>query len=63
MPKVTLRRDTWKVGAGITVRDAIRKAGQQPESVLALLNGQLVHEEAILEEGDALKLIAVITGG
>lgn len=63
MPIVRLRKEEWEVPAGITVRDVILKAGQRPEAMLAMINGQLVNEETIIEEEDRVKLIAVISGG
>ena len=63
MPIVRLRKEEWEVPAGITVRDAIIKGGQNPEAMLALLDGKLVNEETILEADNRLKLVAVISGG
>jgi sulfur carrier protein ThiS len=61
--KVIYRDKTWELRGGMTVRDAIRKVGLDPEAVLALRNGVLVNEETILEEDDELKLVAVVSGG
>ena len=63
MPIVRLRKEEWEVPAGITVRDAMLKAGQDPQAVLALLDDKLVNEETILKAGDRLRLVAVISGG
>mgnify|MGYP000577911907 FL=1 len=61
--KVIYRDKTWELRGGMTVRDAIRKVGLDPEAVLALRNGVLVNEETILNEDDELKLVAVVSGG
>lgn len=63
MPIVRLRKQEWEVPAGITVRDAMLKTGQDPQAVLALLDDKLVNEETILKTGDRLRLVAVISGG
>jgi sulfur carrier protein ThiS len=34
-----------------------------PESVIAVKNGQLILEDEILQDGDVVKLVAVISGG
>jgi len=47
----------------MTVRDAIRKVGLDPDAVLALRDGVLINEETILDEGDVVKLVAVVSGG
>ncbi len=61
--KLVLRRKEYEVPAGITVRKAIEHAGLNPESVLPTRDGELVTEDTILKEGDAIKLVAVISGG
>jgi len=63
MVKVTYRDKSWDVKAGSTVRHVIEKAGINPESVLAVRDGKLVNEATLTEDGDVIKLIAVISGG
>ena len=63
MIKLTYRNKVWELPAGMTVRDAILKCGLNPEQVLALRNGKLIHEATILKEQDEVKLVAVISGG
>ena len=58
-----LRDKEYEVRSGMTLRDAMRKIGLQPESVLATRMGQMITEDEILTEGDVIKLIAVISGG
>lgn len=61
--KLIYRDQEWEVRPGMTVRDAILKVGLDPESVLAVRDGQLINEETIVREDDEIKLISVISGG
>ena len=63
MIKITYRNKQWDVSGGMTVRDAIIKCGLNPEQVLAIHNGKLINEATILQDGEEIKLIAVISGG
>jgi sulfur carrier protein ThiS len=63
MPKVVYRDKEWEVSTNITVRDAIKKGGLNPETVLATRDGKLITEDVNLQADDVLKLIAVISGG
>ncbi len=61
--KLIYRDKTWELRSGMTVRDAILKVGLDPEAVLALRDGMLIHEETILKDEDVIKLVAVVSGG
>ncbi len=61
--KLIYRNQTWELRGGMTVRDAIRKVGLDPDAVLALRDGVLINEETILAEDDVIKLVAVVSGG
>ena len=63
MVKIVHRGRTYKVKAGMTVRDTVRKIGLHPEAVLATRHGELIHRETILKEGETIELIAVLSGG
>jgi len=63
MVKVIYRDRTWEVKAGSTVRHVIEAADLNPESVLALRDGKLINEATLTEEGDTIKLVAVVSGG
>lgn len=63
MVTVTYRNNSWTVKAGSTVRHIIEKAGLNPESILAVRGGRLINEATLTEDGDQLKLVAVISGG
>jgi sulfur carrier protein ThiS len=58
-----LRDKTFEVRAGMTVRDALEKIGVVPESVLATRQGELLTDDEIIQEGDIIKLVSVISGG
>ncbi|MGD8465097.1 MAG: MoaD/ThiS family protein [Anaerolineae bacterium] len=63
MVKVIYREKTWEVKAGSTVRHVIEKAGLNPESILAVRNGKLVNDATLIQDGDTIKLVAVVSGG
>lgn len=65
MATVTIKyRDKeYEVNAGMTVRDAIKKVGLQPEAILAVSDGKLVTDDTILQAGMKIKLVAVVSGG
>ncbi len=61
--KVVLRDQEFEVKAGMTLRHALEKIGVNRETVLATRNGELITDDEILQGGDVIKLIAVISGG
>ena len=65
MDKVLLkyRNQQWELQAGMTARDAIKKAGLTPESVLIVIDGELQTDDVILKPGQQVKLVAVVSGG
>lgn len=63
MVKLIHRHREWEVKAGMTVRDAILKVGLNPEAVLAVRDGRLINEDTKIEDGDTIKLVAVVSGG
>ena len=63
MVTVTYRDKNWTVRAGSTVRHVIEKAGLNPESILVLRKGRLINDAILTEDGDELKLVAVVSGG
>ena len=60
---VLFRDKQWDLKGGMTARDAILKVGLDPEAVLVVRNGKLVDDSTILEDGDSVRLIAVVSGG
>jgi sulfur carrier protein ThiS len=63
MPKIIYRDKEWEAPINITVRDAIKKGGLNPETVLATRDGRLITEDVHLQPDDVIKLVAVISGG
>ncbi len=62
--KLIYRNKEYDLPTGMTVRDAIKKVGLQPETVLAVLDGKLLTDDTILRaEMKQVKLVAVISGG
>ena len=61
--KITLRDKEFEVKAGMTLRDALKKIEILPESVICTRDGELLTEDAILKDGETIKLISVISGG
>ena len=58
-----IRKKEYEVQAELTVHQAIRSIGLQPEAYLAMRDGEMIVETEVLHEGDIVKLIAVIAGG
>jgi sulfur carrier protein ThiS len=63
MVKVVYRDKTWEVKPGSTVRHIIEKAGLNPESILAVRGGKLINDATLTQDGDTIKLVAVVSGG
>lgn len=63
MVNVIYREKTWQVQAGSTVRHIIEKSGLNPESILAVRDGKLINDATLTQEGDTIKLVAVVSGG
>ena len=52
------------VEAGRTIRETLRALGMPPElAALVLVNDEQQDKEYVLQEGDVLKVMAVIGGG
>jgi sulfur carrier protein ThiS len=61
--QITYRDKTFDVKPNSTARDALKKIGIDPESVLVTVNGKLTTDDVVLREGDQVKLVAVVSGG
>ena len=61
--EIVYRDRKWELKGNITARDAIKKIGLNPEEVLVVVNGELKTDDAVLKDGDQVKLVAVISGG
>ena len=63
MVKIIYRDRTWEAKPGSTVRHLIEAAGLNPESILAVRDGKLINEATLTQDGDTIKLVAVVSGG
>ena len=63
MIKLKYRKQEWELEGKFTVRQAVEKVGLNPESVLAVRDGELITEDIRLQDGDEIRLVAVISGG
>ena len=63
MPKIIYRGREWEVPANISVRDAVQRAGLNPETVLAVRDGKLITHDTHLQVGDVIRLVATVAGG
>jgi sulfur carrier protein ThiS len=58
-----LRDKEYQVRPGMTVRSALEQIGVEPESVIPTRQGELITEDEILQDGERIRLVAVISGG
>jgi sulfur carrier protein ThiS len=63
MVKLLMRDKEFEIRPGMNLLAALQKVDILPESVIAVKNGQLILEDEILQDGDVVKLVAVISGG
>ncbi|MFZ5810097.1 MAG: MoaD/ThiS family protein [Chloroflexota bacterium] len=61
--KIILRGKEYEVKAGMTLRHALEKIGVNRETVLATRNGVLITDDEVLQAGETIRLVAVISGG
>jgi sulfur carrier protein ThiS len=61
--KLIFRDQEYEVKHGMTVRHALVQIEIPPESVLATRDDELITDDELLQEGDSINLIAVISGG
>ena len=61
--KLSLRDKEYEVKPGMTLLDSLKKINILPESVIATRESDMILEDEILQDGDVIKLIAVISGG
>lgn len=60
---VILKGQTHLIPSGRTLRQALSELEIPPQSVLALRDGEVISEDAVLKEGDQVRLIYIIAGG
>jgi len=61
--KIVTRGKEYEVKPGMTVWHALQKIGILPESVIVTRAGELITEDELLNSGDVIKLVSVISGG
>lgn len=61
--RLILRGQEYELRPGMTLRSSLEKVGINPEVVLATRAGELITDDEILQEGDQVRLVAVISGG
>ena len=60
---LVLRGKKYDVKAGSTILSALKKLDILPESVICVRDGELITEDTLIQPGDAIKLVSVISGG
>jgi len=60
---LVLRKKIYEVKAGATLLSALKKCNIVPESVIATRDGEMIVEDEVLNDGEEIKLIVVISGG
>lgn len=63
MVRLILRDKVYEVRAGMTLLSALEHIDVLPESVIATRDGEMILEDEILDDGQVIKLVAVISGG
>jgi sulfur carrier protein ThiS len=61
--QITFRNETHEVRAGMTLRSALKKLDIPVESVLCVCSNTLVTDDELIQEGDHIRLVPVISGG
>ena len=61
--KIIYRDQQWELRGQWRVRDALEEVGLIPQTVIVVRDGELLKEEATLDEDDEIKLLALISGG
>lgn len=61
--KLTLRKREYEVKAGMSIYHALKKLSIDEHSVIATRDGEVLTDDEILQEGDVIKLVPVISGG
>jgi len=63
-PVTVIQRDKeFEVRPGMTVKHALEKVNVLPETVIVTRRGEVITEDELLEPGDVIKLVNVISGG
>ena len=63
MVKLILRAKEYEIKPGMTLLSALEKSNINPESVIATRDGEIILDDEILQDGQVIKLVQVISGG
>lgn len=63
MVKILLRGREFPIDVELTLAQAYKRLGLQPESHLAVREGEIITEDRVLKHGDVIKIVPVISGG
>ena len=63
MVTIKLREKEYKLPEGLTLLQVYKRLGMEPESYLAVRDGEMITEDRLLKDGDFVKLVPVISGG
>jgi len=62
--KLILRKKEYEIEEkSIQVKMALKKLDLSPEAYLVVRAGELLNENDVLQDGEVVKLVAVISGG
>jgi sulfur carrier protein len=61
--KIIFRKKEYQVKHGMTIRMALKKLEIQSEAVIPTKDGELLTDDELIQEGDVIKLVSVISGG
>lgn len=60
---IKFRKQEFEVESGTTVRDAMLKLDIEADAVVPTRDGELIAYEEIIDEGETIRLVPVISGG
>ena len=61
--KIKFRKKSFEVKGGMTLRHVLSKIDIEPESVIAIREGELLTDDEIIHDGEFIKLVGIISGG
>jgi len=61
--KIVFHDKEWEVEPGRTIREVVVSLGLDPYEVLALKDKKIVSDRTVIEPGDEIRLVNVISGG
>ena len=61
--RVVFRKQTFEVKPGMTLHSVLEDIGVDPETVIAIREGEMITADETLRDEDDVKLISIISGG